>query len=90
MKAIKIRHRDIEGFNKRINLVCPEEIEETAKFILRKEYSMPLDSLIIQTAKVLGFNRLSDETYSHIKRRVYALLKKGSISKKDDRLTLVK
>ncbi|MGI6595508.1 MAG: DUF3320 domain-containing protein [Candidatus Ratteibacteria bacterium] len=89
MDRVKIRYRDIEGLTKKIELICPEEIEEAIKFILKKEFSMPCHDIITQTAKILGFNRTGDTIYSSLSTIINNLLKKKMLLKQEDRLILV-
>lgn len=88
MKQVKIRFRDINGIMKKIELICPEEIEESFKFVLKKEFSIPYDNLITQTAKLLGFNRTGEGIYSSLGKRLDNLIKREVVLRKDERLFL--
>ena len=90
MRQVKIRSRDVEGITKKIELICPEEIEEAMKFILKKEFSMPYDSLITQTAKLFGFNRTGEDIYFSLGKRLDTLIKNEVILKQGECLILAK
>lgn len=87
-KQVKIRSRDIEGMTKKIELICPEEIEEAFKFVLKKEFSTPYDNLITQTAKLLGFNRTGEDIYFSLGKMLDDLIRGEVILKQDERLIL--
>ena len=85
---LKIRSRDVEGVNKSIEYIAPEEIEEAAKFILNKEYSMPLENLVDQVAGLLGFNRVTEDISRYIKKNITPMIKDGGIKEVNGKLTL--
>ncbi|MBM3252731.1 MAG: DUF3320 domain-containing protein [Candidatus Omnitrophica bacterium] len=87
MTQPNVRIRESEDI-KQIDLIAPEEIGEAAIIVLSKEYSMPFESLVYQTAKLLGFGRLPDETYFYIQKAINSYIKEGKIAKKEDKLIL--
>lgn len=90
LKQLKIRSRDVSGIIKRIDFICPEEISEAVKFVLKKEFSLPYENLISRTAKILGFSRTGEDIYSRISSQLNVLIKNGKIIKRDERLILNK
>lgn len=88
MTQVKIRSRNVEGVTKKIELICPEEIEEAMKLILKQEYSMPYDNLITQTAKLFGFNRTGEDIYSSLGKMLNKLISADVILRQGDRLVL--
>ncbi|HOW36292.1 MAG TPA: DUF3320 domain-containing protein [Candidatus Omnitrophota bacterium] len=74
-QELKIRNRDVNDVYKKIEYVAPEEVQEAVKYVLNMEYSIPLVSLISQTAKSLGFHRIGDDVYSYIKKAIDLLIK---------------
>lgn len=44
-----------------VNWVCDAEFNEFFRVILRAQYAMPKEELVIQTARYMGFQRTSDE-----------------------------
>jgi len=61
-----VRKRNSKEINKNIRLVAPEEIGEAALIVLKKEYSMPKGDLIDQTAKLMGFTRVTEDIDKYI------------------------
>ena len=83
-----VRRRDSAEINKNIEFIAPEEIGETALITLEKEYSMPKDSLIEQTANLLGFERVTEDIGKYIWEAIKKYKKDHKIIEINDRLTL--
>ena len=85
----KIRDRkDTEGISKKITLICPEEIGEASLFVLSKEYGISEPDLIVQTAKVLGYKRVTEEMSIYIAKNIKKCNDSGHIIKKGDKLLI--
>jgi hypothetical protein len=82
-----VRRRDSKETNKNIRLVDPEEIGEAALIVLKKEYSMPKDDLIDQTAKVLGFTRVTEDIDRYIWKSIDNYKKCNKILEINERFT---
>lgn len=85
-----VRRRISVDINKNIELIAPEEIGETALIALGKEYSMPKDSLIEQTANLLGFERVTEEISKYVGEAIKQYKKDHKIIEINDRLALAK
>jgi len=85
-----VRRRDNEGISKKIELISPEEIGEAVVLVLKKEYSIPKDDLIGQTASLFGFDRVTEDVSKYIWEAVKDYKRKHKIIDVNDRLTLVK
>ena len=87
MEIPQIRDREnAEGINKKITAICPEEIGEAALFVLSKEYGIPESDLIVQTAKVLGYKRVTEDMSGYIAKSINKYKSAGYIIKKGDKL----
>lgn len=83
----KIRDReDAEGISRKITSICPEEIEEASLFVLSKEYGIPESDLIVQTAKILGYKRVTEDMSKYISKSLKKCKDSGYIIKKGDKL----
>jgi hypothetical protein len=87
MKRPRVRSRDSEDVSKNIKFISPEEIGEASFMVLKKEYSMPKKELINQTAKLLGFNRTTENIDEYIWRSIHSYIKDCKILEKNGRLT---
>lgn len=87
LKKPKVRMRDFDKINKDIELICPEEIGEAAIIVLKREYSMPKDELITQTAKLLGFGRITENINKYIGKSLKIYIKDNKVLKINERLT---
>jgi len=83
-----IRQRDSIDI-KDIELIAPEEIGEAALIALEKEYTMPKDSLIEQTASILGFERVTEDISKYIWEAIKKYKKEHKIAEVNDKLSLV-
>jgi len=86
MATPNVRFRDNEGKN--IELISPEEIGEAAIVVLRKECSMPNEDLINQTARILGFKRVTDAMHAYINESIDKYIKADKIIVVNKRLTI--
>ena len=80
----RLRSNDV---GKDIELISPEEIGEAAVAVLKKEYSMPKDDLVIQTTRVLGFKRVTEAIYKYVARSINNYMKKNRIIEINGRYT---
>ena len=67
-QELKVRDRNIEGYNKKIEFVAPEEIQKAILYVLEIDFRVPKESLIVQTAKLLGFHRLGHDVYASVEK----------------------
>lgn len=89
MEKPPIRQRDSID-TKDIELIAPEEVGEAALIALKKEHTMPKDSLIEQTASILGFGRVTEDISKYIWEAIKKYKKEHRIAEVNDRLVLVK
>jgi len=89
MNKPPIRQRDSIDI-KDIELIAPEEVGEAALIALEKEYTMPKDSLIEQTASILGFGRVTEDISKYIWEAIKKYKKEHKIAEVNDKLSLVK
>lgn len=73
--------------NKSIKLVAPEEIGEAALIVLKNEYSMPKDDLIYQTARLIGFNRITDDVNKYVWESIKSYMNQEKIVEINERFT---
>lgn len=67
MNKCKIRDRSkAEKVNKKIEFIPPEEIMEVILLVLSNEYGISKDDLVNKVAKILGYNRTSEQIFSVI------------------------
>ena len=85
-KEVVVRSRDVDGINKSIELIAPEEILASIQLVLKKEHSLPQDELFAQAAYSLGFNKLSEDMKAHIKKIFSKYSKEGMFSEIDGRI----
>ena len=89
MKIPKIRDREgTEGISKKITAICPEEIGEASLFVLSKEYGIPETDLIVQTAKLLGYRRVTEDMRKYIAKSINKYKNSGHIIKKGGKVLL--
>ncbi len=89
MEKPPVRRRDSIDI-KDIELIAPEEVGEAALIVLEKEYSMPKDNLIEQTAIILGFGRVTEDISKYIWEAIAKYKEDHQIAEVNDRLVLVK
>ena len=75
MKIPPIRRGSKEEFFRPVEYVCLEEIAKAAFLVVRKEYRISKEELIKQVAKILGYNRVSDNIQNRIEKGIEFLLK---------------
>ena len=63
----------------KIELICDEEVAEAVKIVLKKQFSTPLDELIVQTSRLLGFQATRVTVSKQIREVVCALIEKGEL-----------
>lgn len=69
-----------------INWVCDAELTEFFRSILRTQFAMPKDDLVNQTARHLGFQRMSDEIDKKISLALKRAVRTGVIIAKQNGL----
>ena len=75
---VQARRRSVDPPAK-IELICDEEIAEAVKIVLKKQFSTPLDELIVQTSRLLGFQATRVTVSKQIREVVCALIEKGDL-----------
>lgn len=89
MEIPRIRDREnLEGINKKITMICPEEIAEASLFVLSKEYGIPESDLIVQTAKVLGYKRVTEDMSKYISKSIKKYKDSGHIIEQRGRVLI--
>lgn len=63
----------------KIELICDGEIAEAIKFVLKQQFSTPLDELIVQTSRLLGFQATRENVSNQIERVIHTLIKKDEL-----------
>jgi len=61
MTKYPVRKRISEEAIRNVRLVSPEEIGEATLIVLKREFNIPKNELIIQTARLLGFKRITEQ-----------------------------
>ncbi len=82
-----VRRRDSKEINKDIHIIDPEEIGEAALIVLKTEYSMPKDDLINQTARLLGFSKVTMDISKYIWKSLEAYKKSNNILEINEKFT---
>lgn len=89
MEKPEIRDREgVDGISKKIEAIAPEEISEALYFVLSKEYGVPETDLIAQTARVVGYKRVTEEMGDYISKVIKKCKDSGHIIKKGDKFLL--
>jgi very-short-patch-repair endonuclease/DNA polymerase III delta prime subunit len=79
-----------EGENARlIRDVCPEEIREAVLLALKTDIAFPRDELILQTARILGYERAGAVVSKRIEQAVDGLEAEGAILSQSGHVTLL-
>jgi very-short-patch-repair endonuclease/DNA polymerase III delta prime subunit len=68
--------------------IPPEEIELAFTKILQESLSIPRGTLIVQTARIFGIDRVSGETQQSLDQLLDRLISGGAITQREDRLSL--
>lgn len=84
----QVRKRDSEETSKKIRFIAPEEIGEAALIVLEKEFSIPVDDLVSQAARLIGFNRITDDVKQYVEKSIELYKKEGKIAEVENRLSL--
>lgn len=84
-----IRCRDSADVNKNIEYIAPEEIMEAAMLVLEREYSIPKDSLVEQTANLLGIQRVTEDISKYIWKAIKGCKREQKIVDVNGRLTII-
>lgn len=90
MEKPKVRLRSEADLNRDIKYIPPEEICEAAKLVLKKEFSMPMEALVNQSARLFGYERVSSEIYAYVENSINICLKNKEIIKNEEKLLLAK
>jgi len=85
-----VRRRNCEDVSRKIELIAPEEIGEAALLVLKKEYSIPKDDLISQTASLFGFDRITEDIHNYVWEAIKKYKNQHKIVEINGRLTFVK
>lgn len=64
----------------------PEEIANAALYVLDGQVSMPIDELVVETARILGFARTGHTVARSMRLGVKTLLKRGDAIERDGRI----
>jgi len=84
-----IRNRDgVEGVSKKFELIAPEEVGEAAILVLKKEYGMPLEDLVNQTARILGYKRVTESMGSYMKKCIENYGKSNGMERSNGKIIL--
>jgi very-short-patch-repair endonuclease len=81
--GVPYSHRQIEH-------IPPEEIKNAMKLIVRYAMSLGLESLIVETARVFGFDRAGSQITSRLEEICKEMLTKDELSYGNDLITLPK
>lgn len=74
-----LRRRD-ETASVKIEWICDEEIKEAVRFVLKNQYSTPLEALIVQTSRVLGIKTTRKNTSERIEKLVQESIENNELT----------
>ena len=74
-----VRDRSAHPSMRKIELVCDEEIAEAAKLVVKRGYGMRRDDVPAETARALGFGRLTRGVRARIAGVVGSLIENGDL-----------
>jgi hypothetical protein len=74
--------------DKKITFIAPEEICEAALLVLNKEYSIPIEEIIIQVANMIGFGRVTEDISQYIEDSIKRYIGSGRIKELNGKLML--
>ncbi len=74
-----LRRRD-ETASAKIEWICDEEIKEAVRFVLKNQYSTPLEALIVQTSRVLGIRTTRKNTSERIEKLVQESIENNELT----------
>ena len=83
MSIPPIRDRSAHPSMRKIELVCDEEIAEAAKLVVERGYGMRRDDVPAETARALGFGRLTRGVRARIAGVVGSLIENGDLVERD-------
>jgi very-short-patch-repair endonuclease len=67
--------------------VCPEEIDEAVLQILRYDFALAHDDLIVGVARLLGYDRAARHVTARIGERIAALVQAGDLARNGDQIS---
>lgn len=87
---LKVRRPDPNDLTtmRSIELIPPEEVELAFINVLRDALSLPRDALLLQVAKIFGFEYVGDKIQKGLEGILDGLICQGHISDKGDRLAI--
>lgn len=71
--------RRIKDPSPQLDLICKEEIKVAIRMVLEHQFASPQNDLASQAARILGFNRVTENTSSDILKIIQEMLKKGDL-----------
>ena len=89
MSIPPIRDRSSHPSMRKIELVCDEEIAEAAKLVVERGYGMRRDDVPAETARALGFGRLTRGVRARIAGVVGSLIENGDLVERIGELATV-
>jgi hypothetical protein len=72
------RHGDDSPVSK-VELIAPEELQETIKAVLAREFGLKEDALIVSTSRALGYRRCGASLEAAIRQAIQQLLKQEAL-----------
>ena len=83
MSIPPIRDRSAHPSMRKIELICDEEIAEAAKLVVQRGYGMRRDDVPAETARALGFGRVTRGVQTRIAGVVGKLIESGDLVERD-------
>lgn len=78
LKTPKVRKRNEEP-RPDIELICPEEIKEAVRLVLKSQFSTVPDELSVATSRLLGFQATRDDTNRKIQEVISEMIQSGEL-----------
>ena len=88
MSIPPIRDRSAHPSMRKIELICDEEIAEAAKLVVQRGYGMRRDDVPAETARALGFGRLTRGVRARIAGVVGSLIERGDLAERDGEVAM--
>jgi very-short-patch-repair endonuclease len=88
MEVPVVRDRSNADMNKKIDLICPEEIEEAIKKVVGDSFGIDIDDAVIAACQTLGFSRVTDDMKTHVQPLIKSLVDKEVLEYRNNVLTL--